>query len=96
VNIIIIKFQVLWQVDTVLFCLLILCGLCDSQGRVWRCHPNQLYAVEVTLPNRRRSEGKQLPESQTLSLLNILPSVSCTSPQIVLNHLEADDKGVTE
>ncbi len=42
--------QVLHEVDTILFSLLILSGLTDSQGRVWRCHPTQLYAVEVTLP----------------------------------------------
>ena len=42
--------QVLWQVDTILFSLLIQRGLCDSQGRVWRNHPSQLYAIEVTLP----------------------------------------------
>ena len=38
--------------DTILFSLLILCGLTDSQGRVWRCHPGQLYAVELTLPEK--------------------------------------------
>ena len=42
--------QVLWQVDTILFSLLIQRGLCDSQGRVWRNHSTQLYAIEVTLP----------------------------------------------
>ena len=39
--------------DTILFSLLILCGLTDSQGRVWRCHPGQLYAVELTLPEKQ-------------------------------------------
>ena len=42
--------QVLWQVDTILFSLLIQRGLCDSQGRVWRNQPSQLYAIEVTVP----------------------------------------------
>lgn len=42
--------QVLWQVDSILFCLLVLHALCDSQGRVWRAHPCHLYTVEVTLP----------------------------------------------
>ena len=37
------------QVDTILFSLLILRGLCDSQGNVWRCHSNQLYLIEITL-----------------------------------------------
>ena len=44
--------QILWKVDTILFCLLVLQGLVDSQGRVWRNHPNQLYAIEVTLPEQ--------------------------------------------
>ena len=43
-------FQILWKVDTILFCLLVLRGLSDSQGRVWRCYPTQLYTIEVTLP----------------------------------------------
>ena len=70
--------QILWEVDTILFSLLILRGLCDSQGRVWRCHPDQLYAVEVTLPHR--DNRKFFPESWTLSLLDLLPSVLCVSP----------------
>ena len=36
--------------DSILFSLLIQGGLCDSQGRVWRNHPTQLYAIEVTVP----------------------------------------------
>lgn len=42
-------FQVLPFVDTMLFSLIILKGLCDSHGLVWRCHPTQLYAVEITV-----------------------------------------------
>ena len=42
--------QILWKVDTILFCLLVLRGLSDSQGRIWRVHPTQFYAIEVTLP----------------------------------------------
>lgn len=86
-------FQVLWQVDTVLFSLLILRGLCDSQGRVWRCHPNQFYAVEVTLPNRANvpeRDKKFFPESRTVSLMKIMPSVSCPSPRKALDYLATD------
>ena len=42
--------QVLWQVDSILFCLLVLQGVCDSQGNVWRCHPAHLYMIESTIP----------------------------------------------
>ena len=61
--------QVLWQVDTILFSLLIQGGLCDSQGRVWRNDPSQLYAVEVTLPEvYTRNLTKNLLKQQ----LNVL------------------------
>ena len=42
--------QVLWQVDTILFSLLILRHLCNSQGHVWRSNFQQLIVLEVTLP----------------------------------------------
>ena len=44
-----IAFQILSEVDTILFSLLILHGLTDSQGCVWRRHMSQLYTIEVTL-----------------------------------------------
>ena len=50
--------QVLAKVDTILFSLLILHGLSDSQGHIWRCHPTHLYAVEVTLPENAVSKIK--------------------------------------
>ena len=43
-------FQVLRSIDDIIFSLLILGGLTDSKGNVWRCHPSQLYVVELTLP----------------------------------------------
>ena len=43
--------QILAEVDTILFCLMILRGLSDSRGNVWRCHPCQLYVAEVTIPD---------------------------------------------
>ena len=42
--------QILWQVDSILFSLLVLRALCDSRGRVWRCHPSHMYAIEATVP----------------------------------------------
>ena len=84
-------FQILHEVDTILFSLLILCGLVDSNGRVWRCHPNQLYAIEVTVPRRGASpEAKPtIPESKTLTFLELLPIVSCMSPVEMLKNLNA-------
>ena len=62
--------------DITLFSLLVLHGLSDSQGRVWRCHPNQLYAFEVTLPNMDTIPEQDKKALQTLALLNLMPSVS--------------------
>ena len=47
------ELQVFNDVASILFCLLILRGISDSQGNVWRCHPSQLYAVEITLPQQQ-------------------------------------------
>ena len=41
--------QVMWQLDTTLFSMLIQGGLCDQHGNVWRSDPTHTYAVEVTL-----------------------------------------------
>ena len=78
--------QVLWKVDTILFSLIVLRGLCDNQGRVWRCYPHQLYAVEVTLPNRDVAQHD--PESCTLALLDLLPFVTCLSPRAAMESPE--------
>ena len=80
--------QILWKVDTILFSMLILQCVCDSQGRVWRCHPNQFYAVEVTVPNLK-SEVVRKPEQRTLKVLELLPSVSCLSPKEVITILSS-------
>jgi len=36
-------------VDTILFNMLILGGLCDTQGRVWRRNASDMCAVEITI-----------------------------------------------
>ncbi len=45
-----ISLQVFGEVANILFCVTILRGITDSQGRVWRAHPSQLLAVEITTP----------------------------------------------
>jgi hypothetical protein len=81
--------SVLWQVDTILFSLLVQGGLCDSQGRVWRNHPTQLYAIEVTTPER--CENKSIPEHLTLQVLEMLPTVTCVTPKIALSLMSRDE-----
>ena len=88
--------QVLWQMDTILFSLLILRGLCDSQGRVWRCQPNHLYAIEVTLPKERgtpNQDPRAFTSSQDSYLLELLPMVSCLSPCHVVKHISERKPG---
>ena len=80
--------QILWKVDTILFSLLILRGLCDSHGRVWRCNPDQLYAIEVTLPDMERVKDI-LPQRRILTLLKLMPSVTCLSPRKAMSHKQA-------
>ena len=41
-------FQVIPDIDTLLFNLLILGELTDSRGRVWRRKPHDLYILEIT------------------------------------------------
>ncbi len=51
----------------------------DSQGRTWRCHPDQLYVVEATIPSFTK-ELKKHPEYSIFGLLDMLPTVSCLTP----------------
>ncbi len=82
--------------DTILFSLLILRGLCDSQGRVWRCDPHQYYAIEVTLP---LSEITRKPNSlptfsiRGCGLIELLPYVLCLSPREILKYLSEKHLG---
>ncbi len=81
--------QVISQVNTILFNLLVLRGISDSRGKVWRCHPNQLYVVEITMPNYTNdSFDKNDPEYLTLSMLEMFPLVSCLKPQEALSKLK--------
>ncbi len=57
---------------------------------MWRCHPNQLYVVEVTLPNSQMETRQS--EKKTLNILDLLPCVSCLSPKDVLNKLNDDEE----
>ena len=61
---------------------------------MWHCHPNQFYAVEVTLPSTTTTPGHVIPESPTLSLLELLPDVTCLNPCEVLDQLDAESEGV--
>ena len=42
--------QVLHSVDDILFSIIILNGLSDSRGHIWRCHFSHFYVIELTIP----------------------------------------------
>ena len=81
-----------------MFSLLILQAVCDSQGRIWRCHPAHLYAIEVTIPKVTLTlilvisitilQSEVKVAKCTISLLDILPTMECLSPRNVLQMLQ--------
>ena len=83
--------QVLSDVDTLLFSLLILKSLTNSKGQTWQCLPVQYYIVEVTYIDLKSMVKDQksmglLPS--TMSLLELLPTVNCPSPLEVLQSAD--------
>ncbi len=75
-----------------MFSLLILRGISDSQGRIWRCHPDQLYVVEATISNMKEQSNSL--EYLTHCLLDILPSITCLTPCEALEYLQAKKSGM--
>jgi len=67
--------EVVHKVDTILFNMLILGGLCDTQGRVWRRNASDMCAVEMTI---LKEHGKLKYPGSTL--VGLLPSHECNSP----------------
>lgn len=92
----------------ILFSLLIQQGLCDSQGRVWRNHSKQLYAIEVTLPEVSYNSFRysyfcdnlqyyfQTISISELSVLEMLPQVNCLSPRNALSLMKSDSVDANE
>jgi len=83
------SFQVLSEVDTLLFSLFVLKSLTNSKGHIWQCLPVQYYVVEVTyldlkLKGKGQKTKKLLPSA--ISLLELLPTVNCLSPLKVLKR----------
>ena len=77
------------QVSTIIFNLLVLGGIRNSQGKVWRCHPDQLYVVEVSLPNLNNENfNNSDSEYLTTSLLSLFPTISCLTPRKSLHNLK--------
>jgi len=89
-------FQVLSDIDTVLFSLLVLKSLTNSKGNIWQCLPVQYYVVEVTYMDLKlKGKGRQMKEllPSTMSLLKLLPTVNCLSPLKVLQKCKSPKTG---
>jgi hypothetical protein len=88
--------SVLRKAEDILFSLLVLGGLTNSLGMVWRCIPTQVYAVEITVSQfpfyiQRFTFASnpflcQIPCADEtvkripMSFLELLPKVECLSP----------------
>eukprot|EP00731_Ephydatia_muelleri_P002838 Em0001g2838a len=67
---------VLHKANAILFSLLVLKGLTDILGNMWRCNEKDIFVVEVTVPEQ---EDNAVATS-ALSFLNLLPRIKCVSP----------------
>ena len=90
------------QVDSLLFSLLILQAASDSQGRIWRCHPTHLYAIEVTILKVitlicmalfYALQEEEVYAKSSVTLLSLLPTIECHSPNNVLHILKNAREG---
>ncbi|XP_076466247.1 E3 ubiquitin-protein ligase rnf213-alpha-like [Babylonia areolata] len=81
-----ISYQVLEGVDHLLYSLLVLGCVTDSQGRVWLRSPMDLYLVE-TMPlfDHKEGQGRQVLVHQ---IFDVLPSLTCWSPQDSLSIMK--------
>ena len=69
------------MIDTVLFSLLILKSLKDKNGNVWRVVSSQMYMIEVTYCENDLVTNTKVQQENTLSLLQLLPSIKCVGPE---------------
>ena len=78
--------QVLSDVDTLLFSLLILKSLTDSRGQIWHCLPLQYYVIEITYTDVISKMQHQNVLPSVMSLLEVLPTIKCASPLEALQN----------
>ena len=72
--------QALPEAGDMLFNLLVLHRISGTNGYVWQCSPEQLYIVEVVIP-----ENDKLSKTHSISLLKMLPTIECHSPHTILH-----------
>ncbi|XP_077862841.1 E3 ubiquitin-protein ligase rnf213-alpha-like, partial [Saccoglossus kowalevskii] len=79
-------------VDNLLFNLLVLGGITDTHGRVWRRYPWDLYMIEVTAPSQTANTAEAAvptgrPETKVFydhQFYTLLPTRTCRSPRDTL------------
>lgn len=67
--------------NDLMFSISILGGLEDSNGRVWRCHKDDMYIFESTM--KKKSQG----------FFTLLPKTFCLGPQEAFNQLQSSGAG---
>jgi E3 ubiquitin-protein ligase RNF213 len=77
-----IAYEVLFNVDSFLFQLLCMSVINSSNGELWRRSKKDLYLIEIMSP---KIESKEI---YLHSLLNIIPTITCTNPIEVFNVLQ--------
>ena len=78
--------------DAFFFSLLVLGEISDSEGYVWRKHPDDLYVIEVTAPLQQdilhgvsayqsmTNETRDKKSRRHIPFVNYLPTIHCVSP----------------
>ena len=70
------------SIDDILFSLIILQGLCNSTGKMWRCLPTQYYLIEIVIPQEqvntiiKTSKSDELQHDLYIIILCLINSIS--------------------
>uniref|UniRef100_A0A1X7TN16 Uncharacterized protein n=1 Tax=Amphimedon queenslandica TaxID=400682 RepID=A0A1X7TN16_AMPQE len=80
--------QVLHSIDDILFSIIILQGLSDSRGQIWRCRSTHFYAIEMTIPSEASYIRKFTEARRALSLLHLVPNKECYQPLEMIGNID--------
>ncbi|XP_019854153.1 PREDICTED: E3 ubiquitin-protein ligase RNF213-like [Amphimedon queenslandica] len=83
--------QVLHSIDDILFSIIILQGLSDSRGQIWRCRSTHFYAIEMTIPSETSYIRKFTEARRALSLLYLVPNKECYQPLKMMRKIGKGD-----
>ncbi|XP_065676801.1 E3 ubiquitin-protein ligase rnf213-alpha-like isoform X2 [Hydra vulgaris] len=78
--------------DSFLFNLVVLGSLKTSTGKVWRMNSNDTCIIEITINHSDEQSNNGPRGSQCISIVaNMLPSITCISPNEVLSVLQGQE-----